>query len=259
MTPAYDEIASYQRSKSKGSLASTLGDVPELGAGNSSVGVKVVLTLVVLALVGTAGWAAYLHQQLQQSLVAQTAYVERISDLERRLSITDENMSESSVAMKVKVKEMDSEIRKLWDNVWKKSKQRLAEHDSKLKSLERGVKRSDSFANTVKQQLSANSKIVSGLSSQLTQVEAMQTTLTTNQQKLSQQESQLESNSDKLNRLNSDVGKLGKRIEDNEEWIESINGFRRQVNRDLGVLKQRIGQLQAGGANASSQGGVPAR
>ena len=158
MTPAHDEIASYQRNKSRGSLKSSLGDIPE-NTGTSSTTVKSVLTVVILLLVITSAGSVYLYLKLQKADSVLQAYDARITDLEQRLSVTDESMSESSVAMKVKLRELDTEVRKLWDNVWKKSKQRFAEYDSQFKRLEQGVKRGDNFITTTKQQLSKIAKL----------------------------------------------------------------------------------------------------
>jgi predicted nucleic acid-binding Zn-ribbon protein len=245
MAPAHDEIASFQRSKGKGALASSLGDVPDVGGGGTSMGVKSVLAVVVVLLLATSAGAGFLFQKLQKAEKAISQYEIRIGDLERRLSVTDESMSESSVAMKVKVRELDTEIRKLWDNVWKKSKQRFAQYDKKFTTIEQGVKRNESFSVTAKQQLAQNNKVVSNLSVQLKDVEQMKSSLAANQQKLSQQEDNLESTSDKANRLGTDVNKIDRRLKSTEEWVESINGFRRQVNRDINSLKQSVGKLES--------------
>ncbi|MEE8056244.1 MAG: hypothetical protein V3T17_00165 [Pseudomonadales bacterium] len=247
IVPAHDEIASYQRNKAKGSLVASLGEVPDvLGNGGSlaSITVLAVVVLVLLAMVGTAG---YLYQKLSLAEQAIQNYELRISDLERRLSVTDESMSESSVAIKVKVRELDSEIRKLWDNVWKKTKQQFAEHDAQLKKHEQRINQSDVFIVTAKRQILKNDTVVAGLTTQLAKAKKMQLTVAANQKTLGQQEARFETTADKLNLLNSHVKKLDRRIKDTEEWVDSINGFRRQVNRDIGTLKQHVGQLQGSG------------
>ena len=50
-------------------------------------------------------------------------------------------------------------------------------------------------------------------------------------------EAQLERLSDDVNRFNLESAKLQKRVAANEEWVESINGFRKQVNRKLVELQ----------------------
>ena len=248
MTPAHDEIASFQRTQAKGALAASLGEVPDVGGGggSASMATKSILTAVVLVLLATAAWAGFLHQKLQLAEKSIQNYELRIGDLERRLMVTDESMGESSAAMKVKVREMDSEIRKLWDNVWKKSKQKFAEQDALLKKHSASIAASDTFIASAKQQMTKRDDVVAGLSQQLKKTQQLHSQVAENQLMLNQQEKSLELVADKSNRVSADVGKLDRRVKGTEEWVESINGFRRQVNRDLGALKQTVGQSQGG-------------
>ncbi|MEH6558741.1 MAG: hypothetical protein V7708_13145 [Oceanicoccus sp.] len=240
ITPAHDEIASFQRAKAKGTLSASIGDVPNVDgpATSSSVIMKSTLTAVVLVLLATAGWAGYLHLKLQVAQQSLRNYDSRITDLERQLSVTDESMSESSVAMKVKLRELDSEVRKLWDNVWKKSKQQLAAHDLSLAKQQSSIESNTAFVALAKQLLSKNDSVIEGLSQQLKKAEQMRSQVTANQKAITQQNNVAESAVDKANRVSKDIQKLNGRIKSTEEWIESINGFRRQVNRDISALKK---------------------
>ncbi len=248
ITPAHDEIASFQRSQAKGSLVDSLGEVPDVGSagGSASMATKSILTLVVLVLLATAAWAGYLHQKLQIAEKSLQNYELRIGDLERRLNVTDESMGESSAAMKVKLRELDSEVRKLWDNVWKKSKARLAAHEALLEKHTQSIADSDTFIASAKQQMTKRDDVVAGLSQQLKKTQQLHSQVAENQLMLNQQEKSLEIVADKSNRVSADLGKLDRRVKGTEEWVESINGFRRQVNRDLGTLKQSVGQMQGG-------------
>lgn len=244
ITPAHDEIASYKRSAGKSRLVKSLGEVPDVpGSGGASAGVpKTLLAVMVVILLATAGLAGYLFQNLRQAERAIENYELRISDLERRLEVTDESMSESSVAMKVKVRELDSEIRKLWDNVWKRSKAQLATHEAELEKQQKEIADSKAFISSAQQQFDKNAKVVASLTAQLKKAEQMQDTVAGNSQLISKQVASLQASMDKLNSLNADVNKMNQRVTATEEWIESINGFRRQVNREISVLKQAIGQ-----------------
>ncbi len=248
ITPAHDEIASYQRTKAKGSLSASIGDVPHVGgpATSSSMMIKSTLTTVILVLLATGGWAGYLHLKLQAAQQSIRNYDTRITSLERQLSVTDESMSESSVAMKIKLRELDSEVRKLWDNVWKKSKQQLAEHDASLSKQQSSIESNTAFIALTKQQLSKNNAVVDGLSQQLKKAEQMRSLVRANQTAITQQNNVAEAAVDKANRATKDIQKLSGRIKSTEEWIESINGFRRQVNRDISTLKQGVNQASSG-------------
>ena len=246
ITPAHDEIASYQRARSKGKLVDSLGEVPDVRQETAgiSVATKSVLAAVILLLVATSGLAGYLYYELRLAQHSIDDYELRISALEKRLDVTDTSMSESAGALKVKVHELDSEIRKLWDNVWKRSKQRLEEHDVQLEKQQKQLADVQAFVASAQQQFDKNQKVVADLSVQLKKAEQMRSTVAGNSQLISKQTASVQAAVDKINRLNSDINKLDRRVKGTEEWIDSINGFRRQVNRDLGVLKQAIGQAQ---------------
>lgn len=247
ITPAHDEIASYQRTQSKGKLVNSLGEVPEehTVATGTSVMTRSLLALLTIVLIATAGLAGFLYQKLSVAEDAIDNYELRISDLERRLEVTDESMSESSMAIKVKVRELDSEIRKLWDNVWKRSKQRLAEHDTELEKQARSLAEIKKTVASTQQQFEQNKQVVSGLSTQLKKAEQMSDSVARNSQQLKTQITSLETAVDKLNRISAEFNKLDSRVQGTEEWIESINGFRRQMNREITSLKQALGQSAA--------------
>lgn len=243
MTPAHDEIASYNRTKAKGSLVASLGEVPDSQA-TAATGSKGLMVIVIILLLALAAWAGFLHMQLQAAEQSFRNYELRIADLESRLSVTDESMSESGVATKVKIRELDSEIRKLWDNVWKKSREKFSEYDATLAKHEGSINQSEQFIVSTKQQLSKNAGVVAGLTDQLKKSEQLQVQVAENQQSLVRQERTLELAADKSNSANAKVAKLEGRVKNTEEWVESINGFRRQVNRDINALKQGTVQGQ---------------
>jgi len=245
LAPARDEIASFQRSNARGSFATGLGEVPDVDGGSSSAVMKTLMALVVLVLLATAAMSGYLYQKLTFAETALRLSESRIGQLEQRLSVTDESMSESSDAIKEKTMEMDSEIRKLWDNVWKKSKKQFALYDKHLRQLDSKIAASDSFIVASRAQQTKTDKLFTDLDKELTLVKATQATVASNKKKLTRQESSLESANDKLNRIKAQNAKLDQRIKGTEEWVESINGFRRQVLRDIDGLKKSTAQLQA--------------
>ena len=89
-----------------------------------------VLFMLTLLIVALAAAAYYLFDQLTIAQGDLKQAQQRLEVLEQRLSSADESLEENSVTTAVKLKELDFEIRKLWDNVWKKQKQELAEHDA---------------------------------------------------------------------------------------------------------------------------------
>ncbi len=226
ITPAQDEIASYKRQ----TKSSRLGEVPTVQGGGSSTTIKAVLSVMVLLLLATVGWAVMTQQKFQEAQLMLQQNQLRILDLENRLNVTDESMSESGVAMKVKLRELDSEVRKLWDNVWKKSRAQLASHDKQLKSQQSSI-------SAVRKQLAEADKVIKQLNSQLAGLKIMKKNLANNDELLALLEARSEEASDTLNLMEASNARLDRRMKETEEWIDSINGFRRQVTRDLNQLK----------------------
>ena len=86
--------------------------------------VFIALALVVAAV--ACAWAWQLQQALQESAAREQDYASRIGDLEARLSDTDQGMNQNAEVQAAKIRELDTEVRKLWDNVWKQASERLA-------------------------------------------------------------------------------------------------------------------------------------
>ena len=235
--PDRDDIANYQRSKQQ-RASSRVEQAPSSGGGTSML-TKLVLGVLVIATAVLAGGALTLYKQLQAANHSLTLVEKRVLELESRLSVTDESMEESAVAMRVKLTELDSEVRKLWDNVWKRSKQRLADHDQELAKLDKQLATLKQSVSKQSEQVASNQKLLKKVDEQTSGVRALVSDLSSAKQSLTEQKRTLESASDRLNRVQDDLNKVEKRVKVNEEWVESINGFRRQVNQDLTRLKQR--------------------
>lgn len=237
ITPAKDEIASYQRNQSKSALAQKLGEVPDVHVGSSSTNLKLVLASVIVVLVLTATLAGFQQHRLkiaEQNLQLTEA---RVAELEKRLSVTDESMTESSVGMKVKLREMDTEIRKLWDNVWKKSKQRLAALEAKQQSHSTSLSNVKRFIDNTEQKLASNEKVTQSLKQQLTTLSSLKNQQAANDKTLRRLESTIENSNDKINRFNTQLLKAESLSKENKERLDSVDNFRRRVNSEINHLK----------------------
>ncbi len=251
MVPERDDVVSYQRQKPQSAKpraernrAAEVDDdyeEPATGGGNSAV---VYLLAVVAA--GLLGWAGWQQLQLSDTRVEMAASQARIADLEQRLSVTDESVNQSSVAMQVKLKDLDGEVRKLWDNVWKKNQETLAAHQTQLASLDKAVKAAQAEVAKASQGLAAQQKGVEGMRGQLEQMARTEATVELSKRKLDEQQVALESVTEKLNRITAEQNKLAQRIATNEEWVQSINNFRRQTNRELVNIKSMMSPASSG-------------
>ncbi len=254
IVPDRDEVALHQRRKAAsrpaaasagrkpppptgGGPSGPSGPGPGAGSGSGGRAMPVLLTVLILALAGFGGWQQMELMAAQQSLLA---YEGRVAELERRLSMTDESMSQSSVAMQVKLQELDSEIRKLWDNVWRRASARLDGHDGKISSLEKDLKTTQGSLAKAEQALAESQKSLTGLRQQVERFSRLDSSVELSRRKLEEQQVALEAAVERVNRAVADMGRLERRVAANEEWVQSINNFRQQMNRELLSLKEQI-------------------
>ena len=58
-------------------------------------------------------------------------------------------------------------------------------------------------------------------------------------------QAEVERVADSLNRIDLALSKLDKRVAGNEEWVGSVNAFRKQVNTNLTELQATVRAIQA--------------
>lgn len=250
MVPDRDDAVSYQRKPQAGKAKAERARAAQVeeeyeepaAAGNSA-------TVYVLAVVaaGLLGWSGWQQLQLGDARSEMAASQARIANLEQRLSVTDESVNQSSVSMQVKIKDLDSEVRKLWDNVQKKNQETLAAHQSQLAALDKSVKAAQAEVAKASQSLAAQQKSVDGMRGQIEQMAKTEATVDLAKRKLDEQQVALESVTERLSRISAEQDKLAQRISTNEEWVQSINNFRKQTNRELVNIKSTISPAPTGG------------
>ncbi len=242
IVPARDEVVARTRSGGKRKKSA------RKSGGSTGLWARlfIVVSLVVAAV--ACAWAWQLQQQLQVAERNLQDYGERIADLEDRLSDTDEGVNQSSAAMAVKIKELYSEVDKLWASAWRKNKAKLAD-------LEKVSGRHSSQLATLGNTDETYSAQLKSLAADMQKLKAVAGDLERLVESAQASESQLEKLGDDLNRMGLEYAKLQKRVTTNEEWVDSINGFRRQVNRTLSELNARLTELQGPVAPPAPAGG----
>lgn len=196
----------------------------------------ITVSLVVAAI--ACAWAWQLQEQLRESGYLMSQYEQRISDLEDRLSDTDEGMSQNATLQAAKIRELDKEVRKLWDNVWKKASKRLDELEKDSARNTKKIASNSTAVTSEKAQLKSLSDDLAKLKTVAGDLNRLMASAKTNQ-------AEVERVADSLNRMNLDFAKLGKRVQSNEEWVGSVNAFRRQVNASMTQLQSSVRALEA--------------
>jgi chromosome segregation ATPase len=206
----------------------------------SSGGTKLMLVLAVIGLVGLAAWIAEMQKQLQASSNLLISYQQKMQALEQRLSITDESMMQSDTQFEDKVKMLDSEVRKLWDNVWKKTRIELAKHDKalavqnkKIAAQNTMIANLESTNKSIDAKLGANGIAISTLNEQLYIANENATSIAKLQAQMTGLAQTLITVKESTSSLTVQQRDLLKRISQTEEWVESFNGYRREVNQKL--------------------------
>jgi chromosome segregation ATPase len=249
IVPSREAGADYGTSKSRGSKPDKprSGQRPPAGpgnggGGNGSGGAGVLARLfIAVALVVAGGacyWAFQLQQQLEQANAQMERYAKRIGDLEARLSDTDEGLSQNTEAMAVKIKELFAEVDKLWASAWRRNKAAIEELEKTSASQVRKVAAAEKTIAANETQLKSAASDIARLKSVAGDLERLMASAKANQ-------TEVERVADSLNRVNVELTRLSKRVGDNEEWVNSINAFRAQINRTISELQTSVRNLQS--------------
>ena len=204
--------------------------------GMSSAG-KFALAFSFIAVCFLSAYAWYSHQLIAELTVDQARTGKQVQGLENLLTDTDETVTKSADAMGAQLNLLDTEVRKLWDA--RKISNR------KLSDLEKTDK---SAANTVKTLQDNGFRQKKTLDALTADLKALQT-LSADIERLAGSARQIQSDverlADNVNRSKLERAALGKRVGANEEWVASINNFRKQVNTNVNQLRADIRALSA--------------
>lgn len=236
IVPDRDDLATYHRQKQ--AKPKTRERAVENGGASIDKKSTGVLTYIfgVIA-IAAVGWAGYLNMQL-------LAATDRVTALEDRLSSTDESVNQSSVALQVKIKDLDAALTQLRDESLKKMKAQIDQQGAQIASLDKSAKNAQSAIAATDSRLAEQGKTVDGARAQIDKLAAG---IEANKQKNDQQQASIDALSGKVKAVGDSQVKLDSRLSNNEEWVDSINTFRKQMNREIVNIKQQI----AGGKPAA--------
>ncbi len=213
------------------------GKPPVKQAGSGLLSRLVITVALVIAAIACA-WAWQLQEQLKKASNTLNDYELRIGDLEARLSDTDEGMSQNAAVQAAKIRDLDTEVRKLWDNVWKQSKERLGKleassktYNKKIAANEKSLKATQTKVSSAADDLAKLKNVSGDLSRLISSAKANQ--------------AEVERVADTLNRINLDLAKINRQVKSNEEGIRATDAFRRQVNGSINELEGAIRALQS--------------
>jgi chromosome segregation ATPase len=194
-----------------------------------------VLSFIAVCLLSAYAW--YSYQLIGQLTSDQSRTGKQVQSLENLLTDTDETVTKSAAAMGAQLNLLDSEVRKLWDA--RKAANR------KVSSLEKADKTADATLKTLKDNNFRQKKTLDALTADLQALQTLSADIERLAGSARQIQSDVERLADDVNRANLERASLGNRVKANEEWVASINGFRKQVNTNVNQLRTDIRQLSA--------------
>lgn len=168
-----EDRKSYQQKKQ-----TTSSSTSQTPASNNTTTVKrgfpVTATLALLIAATASAGAYYLYDlSLKQAATIESAE-NRILQLERKLSATDEEIGESTIALQVKVTELSEkttelweQMDKLWASAWRRNQKEIADLAALLNKTEKGLQES---VNQVSRNNETQRRKVSSLEVQLTNI-----------------------------------------------------------------------------------------
>lgn len=155
---------------------------------------------------------------------------QRVLELENKLSLADDESTQSISVIQAKVKENASEIKKLWGISYDRNRKAIEELQAGSSGLAKTVQNLESSIKKQANDLTGEIRVVSEL------VDAQQGAIAKIDRAFTEQSSNIKSSLEKIDSLDSD---LRKRMSANEEAIRSIDAFRAQINREIMQLKNR--------------------
>lgn len=232
IVPDRDDLDSYQRQKQmkspkkESAAAEQEDDCDDDSESRPSNVLTYLIGLVALIGVGAAG---YLFTQLQNA-------EQRVAALEQRLSSTDESIGQSSGALQVKINEV-SDVLTQRDETLKKYKTQIDQQASQIAALEKSGKNAQAAIAGNDKALAEHVKSIDALRGEINELPTLVEPV---KQKIDQQQAALDGLSTKIKGVSDAQTKLDARLSNNEEWVESINTFRKQMNREIVNIKQQV-------------------
>ena len=217
---------------------------------------RLVLTIALVVAAVSCAWAWQLQQLLDKSVSDGAVVAGRVADLEALLSDTDESVEKSAAALGAQLNVVDKETRRL--------EQRRREMDNKVAKLEKASAVIQTDVGKLQTLVSGQGKSVAAMNTDLTSLSADMTALKRvagDLERLSKTamdaQANLERLADNVNKANLDRAAMKQRVTSNEEWIESINAFRRQVNASISRLEDQLRNSQPAISTGSPIPGTP--
>ncbi|NMP31449.1 hypothetical protein HII17_07730 [Thalassotalea sp. M1531] len=235
--PDRDQVEAYRSTKKTSKQStSTPPDNENQAVASKSSGLGIINSLIIYGAILAGGY--WFYQQDVKSTQALMSAEERIVDLERQLSATDEEMGESAVAMRAKLEglidktdKLWSEMDKLWASAWRKNQTQIKELRSKSIKSENKLKNSTT-------NISANKSAIADLNEK-------QTAATFSIDALGEQLGQAQNIKSELEILNGKMLTLENKSSGRDKQQIELATMVQELDTSVKMLIERVESLKA--------------
>jgi chromosome segregation ATPase len=181
-----------------------------------------------------AGWfVAGQQQTLAENQKTLFSANHRLEQLEERLHLTDETMSQSGDEVQSEMGLWKDEIRKLWDVSNKRNRTWIQDNQATLKKQAATLSGVQAELRDIRSAVSNHDKAFDQQTQMLDKLTAIEIQL---QSMVARQRSLV----DGVNGLKQTAANLQTRVQSNEQAIEAIDAYRVQMNRRLVDISKRL-------------------
>lgn len=243
--PDLDQVEAYRSTqKTKQQAQPVTASAPSTAKKSSAMGI---LNAIILYS-AVAGGGYWFYQQDVKADQALAAAESRIVDLERQLSATDEEMGESTVAMRAKLEgliektdKLWSEMDKLWASAWRKNQ-------SQIKELRSTTIKADNKAKTLDESIASNKVAIGELSDK-------QTAVAFNLNAISEQLDQAQSIRTDIDKLSNQLNSLETQSSSRDKQQIELATMVAELDTSVKMLIERVQSMsRTGNASSGSSG-----
>ncbi len=191
-----------------------------------SVGFFMITTVVI----AFGLWKFYILQSNHDQLL------QRFEQLESRLNVADESLVQSGTAFQLKISNQQDELQKHWSEIKKlwgvandRNKNRIAKNQTDITFLATKRVDNEKFADQLDVKIASHIKRLEVVSAKYLETSADLTSIY----------NQLRAMKDDQSKKMERIGLVELQLENHQEAIESMDGFRRNVNQKIYDLEQR--------------------
>lgn len=198
------------------------------------------IAVLILCIIGLSIWNKDLVERQHQQQDSLFDAKERIVALESKLSSTDESMTQSSVVMQIRLKDIEkrsaelwTQMDKLWASAWRRNQTEISDHTKQLSVMDKSFAANENKVEKINDNLTSALKAISDLKAESADLAKNIKVFTAKTKEIATLKAQLQDQIEK-NRV------LQKSVDDNSQWQKSNNAFRIQTNKTLERLELQI-------------------